>query len=125
MARIHTLNSISNPQPQPQSQQSVKHRYCPGIRNPFHLRVNDFNPLNRSSADRNRRICMLIVLGSVVACDLHGLFLMLSSDFAVLGLLVSALASVIGFFFIAGFLAVIGNVEGERMVVGKVVVSGS
>lgn len=123
MARIHTLNSISNPQLQPKSQLSLKDRYCPGIRNPFHLRVNDFNPLNRSSEDRNRRICMLIVLGSEATRSIYDLFLMASSEFTVLGFLVKLLASLIGFFFLAGFLAIIGNVEGERMVAGKIVVS--
>ena len=123
MAPIHTLHSISNPQPQPPSQQSLKDRYCPGIRNPFHLRPNDFNPLNRSSEDRNRRICMLVVLGSQATLDIFSLFRMASSEFTVLGFLVKVLASLIGFFFLAGFLAIIGNVEGERMVMGKIVVS--
>lgn len=120
MAPIHTLNGILDPPPN--SRESVKARYCPGMRSCWNFNLTTFNPLNRDRADTIRRICMLVALGCHTAFDLLTLFL-LTITFNAVGLFVTLIISLIGFFFLAGCLATIGNAEGERIVFGKTVVS--
>lgn len=119
MAPIHTIHGLVNPRPQ---DQTVKKRYCPGMRSCFYLNPATFNPMNRDRADTLRRVCMLVALFCSVGREALSLLLRISSASA-LDLLAGTLAAMIGFFFMASCLATIGNAEGERLVMGRNVVS--
>ena len=120
MAPIHTLNDL--PSQVPSQVRSVKDRYCPGMRSCWDLDLRPFDPRGRDTEDYRRRICMCIVLGSIVFFD----FVSLTSALFkvhIAGFIIGLLIDIIGLFFIMGCLIRIGDAEGERTVVGKRIVS--
>ena len=87
------------------------------MRSCWQLNPIKFDPRNRDSDDRKRRICMLIVLACHTAFDVVSI---LSKPIAQMPatILVKTVLALIGFFFLAGCLIAIGDAEGERLVVG-------
>ena len=124
MAPIHTLADLEGP---PQYR-DFKFRNCPGMRSCWYIKVSSYNPFNRSSTDeRVRRTCMIVTLGSVTLLDFLWLYRqtsqLIAGNGSVLGLVVGLILNLIGFFFVASCLTIIGDAESERTVMGRIVVS--
>lgn len=123
MVRIHTIGDYQGYHVD--APQNVKERYCPGMRSCWSFRFASYNPFNRpTSADTIRRVCMIVTLGSRTILDVLGLWNNLVG-MKVLGVLISLILGLIAFFFVAFCLAIIGDAEGERMVMRWNVVSVS
>ena len=119
MARINTLSDFQSPQVR-----SVKNRYCPGMRSLWSFNAASYNPVGRiSTTDLARRICMITTLGARTLIQLRSLHEKFVSA-NLLEFIIELILSLMGFFFIAYCLAVIGEVDdGERTVLGYDVVS--
>ena len=121
MARIHT---IADYQPYHVTiPERVRSRYCPGMRSCWAFSFTSYNPFNRpTSTDTLRRICMILTLASRTLLDVLGLWNNIVG-LRVLGIVISLILGLIGFFFMAFCLATIGDAEGETVVMRRNVVS--
>lgn len=116
---IHTIHSSPNPDTQART---FRDRYCPGMTRLWYLNPAKFDPRNRARDDAIRRYCMIVTFLGHTALDIIALF-KLVIGFNIIGFIVSAIMSVIFFGFLCWALPTIGDAEGERVVLGKNVVS--
>lgn len=92
------------------------------MRTPWHMNPAKFDPRDRDSDDRKRRICMLITLACHTGLSAISIFGAVLS-FNPIGLIVNTVLALIGFFFTVSILVTIGDAEGERVVLGRNIVN--
>ncbi|KAL0938449.1 uncharacterized protein CTRU02_205059 [Colletotrichum truncatum] len=103
--------------PAPAKGGSFKDRNCPNMRNCWSFSWEAYSLKTSDKTVLLRRICMYIILGIRTALSI----LSIASDIIhgnVAGWIIGIILAILGFFFIAWCLAVIGQAEGRRKVLG-------
>ncbi|KAK1964124.1 hypothetical protein LY78DRAFT_583212 [Colletotrichum sublineola] len=99
---------------------SLKDRMCPNMRGCWSFSCEAYSLNTADKAVLFRRICMYITLGTRTAVSVLGVVGGIAHD-RVLGAILGIVLGVVGFLFIAWCLAVIGQAEGRRKVLGIMV----
>jgi hypothetical protein len=111
------------PQDLPPRETTWKDRNCPGMRGCWSFSLSSFSLATSDTAVLARRICMIVVLGLRTAISIWDA-VWSGIKVQIVGLIISCILGVLGFFFIAWCLARIGEATGYRKVLGARVVSG-
>ena len=110
------------PRTKPPSSGSWKQRNCPNMRACWHVSPSSYNP--RGCPDKRtfwRRIAMIFILLARTAMSALTLVMAVFSN-NIAAIVIYAILAVLGFWFVAWCLALIGDAGGERKVLGRVVV---
>ncbi|TKW48893.1 hypothetical protein CTA1_4417 [Colletotrichum tanaceti] len=99
---------------------NVKDRMCPNMRGCWSFSWEAYSLRTADKAVLFRRICMYVILGIRTALSVIGVVRDITHA-RVAGFIIGIILGVIGFFFIAWCLAVIGQAEGRRKVLGVMV----
>ncbi|KAK6213489.1 hypothetical protein QIS74_09491 [Colletotrichum tabaci] len=99
---------------------SLKDRMCPNMRGCWSFSWEAYSLKTADKAVLFRRICMYVILGIRTAMSVIGVVRDIIHA-RVAGFIIGIILGVIGFFFIAWCLAVIGQAEGRRKVLGVMV----
>ncbi|OHE91165.1 hypothetical protein CORC01_13541 [Colletotrichum orchidophilum] len=101
-------------------QGTVQNRMCPNMRTCWAFSWEAYNLKTSDKAVLLRRICMIIILGIRTAISIFGVV----NDIIhtqIVSLIIDIILGVLSFFFIAWALAVIGQAEGRRKVLGVMI----
>lgn len=136
MARIKTLSNMAIEQDQPQSafpqelpprpsqdNRSWKNRNCPNMRTCWHFSLRSYDPRNTpNKRTLFRKISMILILALRTALSVLSLISAIRA-MNIAKIVIYAILSVLGFWFVAWCLAEIGEATGERQVLGRMIVS--
>lgn len=106
----------------PRTQRSFRERNCPNMRYCWSFSLSSYSLATTDKAVLARRICMIVILSIRTALSIISL-LYSSYGGRIASLVIGTIIAAIGFLFIAWCLAVIGEAEGQRTVLGVHVVS--
>lgn len=116
-------NPSAFPQDLPPRVQSWKQRNCPSMRACWHVSPSSYNV--RNTPDKRtlwRRIAMIFVLFVRTAMSVLTVIGAVRGG-NIAAIVIYAILAVLGFWFVAWCLAIIGDAVGERKVLGKLIVS--
>ncbi|KAK7449922.1 hypothetical protein CaCOL14_010143 [Colletotrichum acutatum] len=101
-------------------QSSIQNRMCPNMRTCWAFSWESYNLKTSDKAVLLRRICMIIILGIRTAISIFGIVYDVTHA-QIVSLILDIILGILGFLFIAWALAVIGQAEGRRKVLGVMV----